>query len=238
MIRNVLALLALITTASFGQEPKDLTALLRQKDQILADAIAPGDRKVWLNALSADFFYVDENNKLMSKAEFLKELSPLPHGITGKIAIASYELHRNGNTAIAAYREDETEHYFGSVLYAQYLLTEVWQQLGGEWKLRSVHCAAIPIDPPVITLTEAQMNELTGTFQAGSLTYVIRRVGNRLLGSQPGHKESELKVETRDVLFIADQPRSRKVFIRDASGKVTNFADRRENRDLTWVRLN
>jgi hypothetical protein len=28
------------------------------------------------------------------------------------------------------------------------------------------------------------------------------------------------------------------VFLRDVSGKVTGFADRRENRDLVWTRVN
>ena len=49
-------------------------ALLRAKDQALLDAIAPGDRKVWDEALSADAVYVDENGVIMDRTEFLKEL--------------------------------------------------------------------------------------------------------------------------------------------------------------------
>jgi hypothetical protein len=236
MLRSILVPLLMVATASLAQESKDLTGLLRQKDQALANAIAPGDEKVWEAALSADFFYADENNKLMNRAEFLNEFRPLPKGASGDIVITHYELRRAGATAIVAYGEDETEHYFGSELHAQYLLTVVWQEFGGQWKLRSVHCAAVPVDPLAVTLTDAQMNELTGTFHAGALTYRIRFENHRLLGGQPGHKESELEAETRDVLFIAGQPRSRKVFFRISSGSVTGFADRRENRDLKWER--
>jgi hypothetical protein len=39
------------------------------------------------------------------------------------------------------------------------------------------------------------------------------------------------------VLFAPGQPRSRKVFQRDAGGRITGFADRREARDVVWTRL-
>jgi hypothetical protein len=38
----------------------------------------------------------------------------------------------------------------------------------------------------------------------------------------------------RDVLFIPGQPRTRKIFQRDADGKVTGFLDRRGGEDLVF----
>lgn len=218
--------------AVLAQSADDLTATLRAKDQVLLDAYAPGDRAVWEDAISGDFFYADENNRVISRADYLRELEPLPKGASGQIRIEEYQLHGNGDTAIVVHKDDEVEQYFGSELHAQYLMTETWQLLAGAWKLREVHCAAIPTDPPAIRLTPAQMDELAGTYQAGSLTYVIRQDQDRLLGARPGHPEVELKAETRDVLFVSGQPRSRRVFARDAAEKVTGFADRRENHDL------
>jgi hypothetical protein len=81
------------------------------------------------------------------------------------------------------------------------------------------------------------MDQLTGTYRAGSLTYVVRRDGNRLLGGRPGQSEVELKAETRDVLVVTGQFRNRKVFFRNQTGAVTGFADRRENRDLLWSKV-
>jgi Domain of unknown function (DUF4440) len=236
MMRIALAIAMCISCASLAQQHPNLSTILRQKDQALADAIAPGDRKVWEAVLSSDFFYADENNDILSKDDFLKEFVPLPKGISGKIVVRQHQVRQAGDTAIVVHRDEETERYFGSELHAQYLMTEVWQELNGEWKLRSVHCAAVPIDPPAITLTTTEMDELVGTFQAGALTYAIRREGNRILAGQLSSKEVELKAETRDVLFVSGQPRSRKVFLRNAQGVVTGFADRRENRDLTWIK--
>jgi hypothetical protein len=64
-------------------------AQLRARDQALLDAIAPGERKVWEEALAADAVYVDENGTIMDRAEFMKQLEPLPAGASGTIQIAS-----------------------------------------------------------------------------------------------------------------------------------------------------
>ena len=43
-------------------------------------------------------------------------------------------------------------------------------------------------------------------------------------------------VESADVLFIAGQPRVRRIFRRDGAGRVTGFIDRREGEDIDWKR--
>jgi hypothetical protein len=88
-----------------------------------------------------------------------------------------------------------------------------------------------------VVLSHQQIDELAGTYRAGELTYRIRRDGDRILGSRVGRPEVKLKAEARDVLFVPGQPRSHKIFRRDAKGNVVAFADRRENRDLVWSRL-
>jgi hypothetical protein len=66
--------------------------------------------------------------------------------------------------------------------------------------------------------------------------YAIRRDGDRLIGERTGRPAQDLKVEARDVMFVPGQPRSRKIFQRDAQGRITGFADRREARDVVWRR--
>jgi hypothetical protein len=46
-----------------------------------------------------------------------------------------------------------------------------------------------------------------------------------------------LKVELADCLFVPGQPRLRKVFQRDANGRVTGFVERRESWDIAWRRV-
>ena len=42
--------------------------------------------------------------------------------------------------------------------------------------------------------------------------------------------------ERVDVFFVAGQPRTRRIFVRDAQGKVVAFVDRREGEDIRWNR--
>jgi Domain of unknown function (DUF4440) len=122
---QVVTLLSLVFSSS-AQQVADVTQSLRKMDQKLLDAIAPGDSKAWDSVMSPDFLYADENNQVFTRAEFLKQLAPLPKGATGNLTIDSYEAHRLADTVVVLHRDSETEQYFGSELHAQYLMTEVW----------------------------------------------------------------------------------------------------------------
>lgn len=209
--------------------------LLRAKDQALLDAIAPGDRKVWEQALAADAVYVDENGDVIERAEFLKQLEPLPAGASGTIKIASYSAHIAGDLATVIHTDDEEENYHGQILHARYLTTETWRLEEGEWKLHLVHAYAVLKDPPAISLPAEEMRQYAGRYTAGTdLFYVIQWDGKQLMGGRQGGAMKPLQVEVRDVLFVASQPRTSKIFQRNEKGTIAGFVDRREGEDLVW----
>lgn len=209
--------------------------LLRAKDQALLDAIAPGNRKVWDRALAADAVYVDENGTVIERAEFLKQLEPLPAGASGIIKIASYSAHIAGDLATVVRTDDEEENYHGQMLHARYLTTETWRLEEGEWKLHLVHTYAVLHDPPAISLPAEDMQQYAGRYMAGTdLSYVIQWDGKQLMGGRHGGAMKPLQVEVRDVLFVPGQPRTRKIFQRNEKGRITGFVDRREGEDLVW----
>jgi hypothetical protein len=212
--------------------------LLRSKDQALLDAIAPGDRKVWDAALASDAVYVDENGVTMDRAEFLKQLDPLPPGASGSLRIATYSARVSGDLAAVIHTDDETENYHGQVLKARYLMTETWRLESGEWKLHMVHAYAVLKDPPAAMLAANELKEYAGRYSGGAdLEYVIQWDGKQLLGGRVGRSLTPLQAEVRDVLFVAGQPRTRKIFQRDGKGAVTGFLDRREGEDLVFKRV-
>lgn len=211
------------------------TATLRARDQALLDAFAPGDRKVWEAALATDAVYVDENGVIMNRADFLKQLEPLPPDASGNLRITYYEAHIAGDLATVIHTDDEQEIYHGQTLQARYLTTETWRRDDGDWKLYLVHVYAVPKDPPVIKLPLKELEEYVGRYSdAPDLTYIIKSDGQQLMGGRPGGAMKPLDVEVRDVLFVPGQPRIRKIFQRDAKGKITGFVDRRESWDLVW----
>jgi hypothetical protein len=115
--------------------------------------------------------------------------------------------------------------------------TEVWLKEKDGWKIISSQTLALPEDPPEIRLPVRELEEYVGTYSAGP-DYVIKieRAGESLVSATNGGKGSPLLVEVRDVLFTPGQPRLRRVFERDAGGKVVGFYSRREGHDLHFKR--
>jgi hypothetical protein len=210
-------------------------AVLRARDQALLDAISTGERKIWDEALAAEAIFVDESGTIIDRAAFLKQLEPMPAGVSGTIQIASYSATISGDLAIVVHTDEEKENYHGQILLARYLTTETWRRQAGQWKLHLVHVFAMLQDPPAISLPADEMRQYAGRYRAGeTLTYLIQWDGKQLTGGRQGGSRKPIQVEARDVLFVPGQPRVRKVFQRDGKGEITGFVDRREGRDVVW----
>jgi hypothetical protein len=217
---------------------EEVTNLLHTKDQALMNAVTAGDPKVWDAVLAPDVIYLDEAGEINSRADLLKQIQPLPAGVSGKITVNDYKITMHGDTATVFMADDEEENFHGQQLRARYLVTETWQKTGGDWRLLLVHVYATLHEPPVLKLSALDLDAYVGRYAAGDLIYVISRDGDHLVGGREGKPASTLNAELKDVFFIFGQLRTRKMFQRDSGGKVTGFADRREGVDVTWRRIN
>ncbi len=234
----VLAGLSLCAAAAAAAPGAELTAQLRAKDQALLDAVAPGNRGLWDRTLTPDALYIDENGGVLDRKAFLEAIVPLPAGLSGSIRITDYQAQQHGDQAFVIMKAEENERYHGVPLVAHYLMTETWRRIGGDWKLGSVHAYVVNPDPPAVTLPSAELDAYVGRYELSpDMHYVIQREGDHLTGATEGRKARELKAELRDVLFVPGSPRSRKLFQREAGGRVTGFIDRREGEDLVWRKL-
>jgi hypothetical protein len=231
-----LASLVGCATAPSTRAPGNTEAVLRAQTQEMLDAVALGDAAVWDRYLDPQITYVSEAGEVETKAQLLAELKPLPAGISGKIALGRFEVRQHGDTAVVLHLDEEYEDYFGHQIHARYLNTATWRLGPGGWKLIGMQVLATLIDPPAIALPAAQLDEYAGTYQlTDAIHYTVRRDGDHLIGERTGRPAQELRIEARDVMFVAGQPRSRKIFQRDAQGRITGFADRREGRDVVWT---
>ena len=230
------ALAACATTAA--APPAGPDAVLRAQTQELLDAVAVGNVAVWDRYLDPHMIYLSEAGEVETKAQLLDECKPLPPGITGSIALGRFEVTQFGDTAVVLHVDEETEDYFGHPLHAQYLNLATWRRGPDGWRLIAQQVHAALRDPPAIALPAAQLDDYVGIYQlTDAIRYEVRRNGDQLVGQRTGRSPQPLRVEARDVLFVPGQPRSRKIFLRDARGQVTGFADRREARDIVWPRL-
>jgi ketosteroid isomerase-like protein len=238
MIASLLCAVLIAVFSGVPVPPSDLTQEFRQRDQALLDAIAPGDVKVWEAALAEDAVYVDENGAIINRADFLKQLTPLPAGASGTLVISAYSAHQSRDVVTVVHTDDEQELYHGQHLTAQYLMTETWQKQNGAWKLLLVHAYSVLREPKAIVLPVAELDSYAGHYSAADdLNYTIRRDGDHLAGEREGRPATVLNAEVRDVFFVSGQLRTRKIFERDTAGKIAGFVDRREGSDLVWKRL-
>lgn len=212
---------------------------LRDITQQLLDAVTNGDAKVWDRYLDPNILYISEAGDIETRQSLLAQVTPLPPGISGELSIITFEARQHGDTWVVMHVDDEKENYFGHPIHSQYMQVVTWRFAEAGWKMIGSQVYASLIEPPTIQLPAAQLDDYVGTYAlTDSISYSIKRDGDQLIGqrSTANSKPQPLKVEVRDVLFVAGQPRSRKIFLRDAGGHIDRMADRREGRDVMWTR--
>lgn len=232
-MRRFLCLLLLVPAAAQADDG----ALLKARTQALMDAVSAGDSKVWADTLDPRFTMIDETGAISNYKESVAQVTPLPKGVSGTITVTEWTASVFGDTAVTTYLDDEHEDFHGQKLHALYRSTGTWHKDHGAWKLIGLQTIALRQDPPSVALADALADSYVGRYRAGpDYVYEITRRDGKLYGATNGGAAVEIKAEIVDVLFTPGQPRSRKIFQRDAKGRVTGFLSRREERDIVFAR--
>ena len=212
-------------------------AVLHHQTQELFDATSSGDAKVWEKYLDPDVRYTDENGAVLGKKDLVDATKPFPAGVSGTIRVTDFHAVVHGDVAVTTHVEDEHEDYHGHALHCQYRTTDTWRETKNGWRLIAGQVLALRTDPPEVAIPAALRAEYAGTYAlAPGVEYEIRAKGDALEGRQTGRPWEEIRAESPDVLFVPGKPRYRKIFQRDAAGKITGFAERREAWDLVWTK--
>jgi hypothetical protein len=248
MIRSRTAVFALAATAAFlgpfvsraraHPAAETTEAELRRTTQEMLDAIAPGQVEVWQRYTHERLMHVDENGTVRNKQELLAELTPLPPGLVGRIAIDQFKAAVHGDVAVVAHEDQEHLDYHGQILRSRFRSSDTWLRTPEGWRLIAQQTAAVLRDPPAVTLTNEQLCAYNGSYSlTKDITATVRCAEGGLTAERTGRPAAKYVPEVLDVFFVAGQPRIRRIFLRDDKGKVTGFVDRREGEDVRWVKL-
>jgi ketosteroid isomerase-like protein len=229
---GAIAILAALATPALADD----RGLITRYEQQLSDAITNGAPAVWERYLDPGAVFAEEDGSYKGKAAMVKEVRPLPSGLGGEIKVELLSYRQDGDTAVALFRQIETERYYGQTIHASYLTNTVWKKRAGGWRQIEGQVLAERTDPPAIALPEGDLAKFAGTYQLkdSEPTYTLALTGGKLMGARAGKPPSEWNAETRDVFFIKGDPRIRKIFQYDAAGRVTGFIERRESWDIVW----
>lgn len=211
---------------------------LKRITQELLDAVAPGHVDVWRRHLDERVIYVDENGAAKTKAELLADFRPLPAGLVGRIRVGAFKVEQYGDGLAVTTREDrESLNYHGQQIESTWRTTDTWRKTPDGWKLIAAQVHAQLVDPPSMALTRTQLCAYAGTYGlTADIATELRCEGDHLVSQRAGRPPAVYRPEVLDVFFAPGQPRTRRIFQRDAGGRVTGFVDRREGHDITWKR--
>jgi len=212
---------------------------LKQATLELLDAIASGNKAVWQRYLAEGSIYADEEGRVLTKDELIKELNPLPKGYVGSIKIGDTKTLVRDDVVVLSHRDREELELYGQKIVTYFHMTNTWaKQRDGQWQLVSTQVMAIPNERKPALIDPKSLDAFTGEYElAPEVRYVITREGDKLLGQRTGRAKEELLPLCVDIFYRKGVWRGEKVFERDAQGKVVRMLDRRENNDLIWRKV-
>jgi Domain of unknown function (DUF4440) len=238
MRRLALALVAACGAAAQSATAQSVEDELRHNTQALLDAIAPGDTATWNRLLDPRAIQVDENDAVHDKAQILAGLQPLPPGLNGHLAIDDFRVVREGDVALVTHEDSEYLDYHGQVIRSRFRMTDTWIDSKAGWHLIGEQVLAVLKDPPAIHMEHAVLCGYAGTYALTSdIVAVVRCADDHLIVARAGRPDRTFLPESPDVFFEPGQPRTRRMFQRDADGRIVGFVDRREARDVLWKRI-
>jgi hypothetical protein len=228
--------LTLISSAAFANE--SLSDLLKRQSQEFSDAGKNGDAAAMDRLLDPGVVFTNENNETSTKKDLVASAKPRT-GVTSTLQVTDWHMQQFGDVAVGRFVDVLTQDFHGQTIHAEFFSTETWKKEQDGWKMIASQTTQVPHDPPGVTLPTKLLDEYVGTYSAGpDFSFVFTRKGGDLFAAASGGGKPILqKVELADVLFSPGTPRTRKIFQRDASSKITGFLYRRDGSDIVFKRV-
>lgn len=217
---------------------EDVSALLLRKTQAFSDAGQQGDAAVMDRVLDEHVVFFNEGGDQATKQDMVSSAKPPPRGVSTRMTVTDWNCQVHGDVAVASFIDDQVQDFHGQPFHARYRSVETWLKEGEDWKMIGSQTLALQEDPPAVALPAKALDDYVGDYQAGpDVKFTFARNGDDLTASLNGGPPSVQKAELRDVFFTPGRARQRKIFQRDASGRITGFVSRREGHDIVFKRI-
>src|SRR5215813_7945251 len=165
MRANALIGILLCATAGAAEPSAETVKWFQTTEQSLMDAVASGDKAVWERVLDDAFIMTSEEGEVLPREQLLKDMRPLPPGLSGKIVIKELTVQEFPTFAIVRYLADETEQVFAQSLATKYRMTDTFRRDGAGWKMLASHASVVTADPPAQPVPAAKLGGLVGEYK-------------------------------------------------------------------------
>jgi hypothetical protein len=176
---------------------------LKEATQELLDAIAPGKKEVWEKYLAEGSIYLDEEGRVLTKDELLKDLTPLPAGYIGSIKMGEPKVLIQDNVIVFSHLDREDLELYGQKITTYFHSTDTWaKQKDGAWRRVAKQIMAIPNERKLAKIDAKALDLYVGQYKlASNVIYTITREGDRLFGQRTGRAKEELLPLCGDMFY-------------------------------------
>jgi ketosteroid isomerase-like protein len=227
------------SAARADDDEASLVSTFQSLEQKLMNAIAPGDKAAWDSIMDDTCLVTTEEGRLSSKADFLRELEPLPLGLVGEITVRDLTVQPFASFAIVRYEADESEQVFGQRLKTKYRMTDAFRRDGTGWKLVASHTSVVTADPPAQPVDKSHWRDLVGDYQLlpdGWVFHVELRNGVMYGGRSPGSLRPLIPLTA--VAFVLEGSLGELLFDTGGDGgRASRIVEFRKFQPLVWTRV-
>ncbi len=237
-MRMILVLSIFLAAVQAQASPTD-DAWFQKTTQALYDAVAPGDAKVWDQALADDCIYTSEDGDVQTKAELLKAFGPLPKGFSGGIKLRDLTVRYAGDAAVVHYWNDEWEDVFGQHLKTTYVSTDTWRRTAGGWKMFATQTTVVPRDLDPVAVDPKDYAPLIGEYKLSPETkssYLVFLKDGQLFGGRDQKSATRLIPLSPRVYFQAGSIHTM-IFVAGGDGAITEVREIHKYNELAYRRL-
>jgi len=216
----------------------DVRLWFQTTEQSLMDATATGDTRPWDEVMDERCALTTEEGEVRSKAEFLKDLRPLPSGLSGRITVKDLAVDTFETFAIVRFLADESETVFGQTLATRYRVTDTYRRSGPKWKMIASHVSVVTVDPPAQRVSTTEWPRLVGTYQLmpnGWKFHVALREG-RLYGATNENAPKRL-IPLTPTAFVREGTLGEWLFVVGPDNQSAHIVDFRKFEPLIWTRI-
>ena len=215
----------------------EIVAWFQETEQKLMDSIAVGDTAPWERVMDEGCVVTTEEGELIPKQEFLKQLKPLPNGLTGAIQVKELTVQEFPTFASVRFLADECELVFGQRLATQYRMTDTFRRDGTEWKLVASHASVVTRDPPQQVVSRDGWPGFVGRYRLlpDGWTFSVELRGGELYGGRDPHRMKRFVPMTANAFVLSGQL-GEWIFVTDERGRAIKILELRKFEPLVWSR--
>lgn len=193
------------------------------------------DAAAWGRHVAEKCSFVEAGGRLSTRSEF----SSMEGFVGYKMSVEVRDVRATefGDTILLTYREKDMRDFGTQRSVGNYLDTETYARVDGEWKLVAFTENLITAEPAIVKLDPNSYDSYVGTYAANKdATFVVTREGNKLYGEYAGEPKAELLPASKSRFFVRGDTASY-LFIRDKSDRVVAHIYRAEGVEIRYRRI-